>query len=75
MILSFGNLECRVRRVGRNAGSALRMVIAVLSVIVEEEETEEEEGWESECEWEGLEGTSPWRFRIMSADSMAEKIG
>lgn len=47
---------------GRKAGSALRMVIAGLEV--------DEEG-----AWDGVEGTSPCRLRIMFWRSISAKTG
>jgi hypothetical protein len=63
MMRSFGKRSCNAFRVGRKAGSALRIVMALVSFVVEE------------CAWAGVDGTSPWRFSTMSCFSISSKTG
>lgn len=69
MMRRFGKCVCRDLRVGRNEASALRIVIAGFGSVV---------GLllvGGRGALEGVEGTSPWRLRIMLFCSMAAKMG
>ena len=63
MIRKLGNLACRDLKVGRKAGSALRMVIDVESPLL--------------VTWvlEGVEGTSPCKLRTIFCFSISAKTG
>lgn len=65
MIRRLGNCLCSFKSVGRKAGSAFKMVIALELNF---------EGVEVGAS-EGVEGTSPWRFKTMFCFSISEKTG
>jgi hypothetical protein len=61
-----GNFLCRDRRVGRNAGSALRIVMACCCCCFSSLGM-----WA----WVGVEGTSPCRFSLIFWASISAKTG